>query len=47
MVAFYLAALLRQQLFIFRDLWGWLDAPWEGPPAARQLGEQLAMPVVW
>ena len=42
-----LAALLRQQLFIFRDLWGWLDAPWEGPPAARQLGEQLAMPVVW
>ncbi len=42
-----LAALLRQQLFIFRDLWGWLDDPWEGPPAVRQLGEQLAMPVVW
>ena len=30
-----LAALLRQQLFIFRDLWEWLNAPWEGPPAAR------------
>ena len=42
-----LAALLRQQLFIFRDLWAWLNAPWEGPPAARQLGEQLAMPMVW
>ncbi len=42
-----LAALLRQQLFIFRDLWAWLNAPLEGPPAARQLGEQLAMPVMW
>ena len=42
-----LAALLRQQLFIFRDLWAWLNAPLEGPPAARALGEQLAMPVVW
>jgi hypothetical protein len=28
-----LAALLRQQLFIFRDLWAWPNAPWEGPPA--------------
>ena len=42
-----LAALLRQQLFIFRDLWAWLNAPWEGPPATRQLSEQLALPVVW
>lgn len=42
-----LAALLRQQLFIFRDLWAWLNAPWEGPPAARQLDEQLSMPVIW
>lgn len=42
-----LAALLRQQLFIFRDLWGWLNAPLEGPPAARELGEQLPMPVIW
>ena len=31
-----LAALLRQQLFIFRDLWAWLNTPLEGPPAARQ-----------
>jgi len=42
-----LAALLRQQLFIFRDLWAWLNSPWEGPPAARQLAEQLPIPVVW
>lgn len=42
-----LAALLRQQLFIFRDLWAWLNAPLEGPPAACELGEQLPMPVMW
>lgn len=42
-----LAALLRQQLFIFRDLWAWLNAPLEGPPAAHRLGEQLPMPLVW
>jgi hypothetical protein len=42
-----LAALLRQQLFIFRDLWAWLNAPLEGPPAARELGAQLPMPVLW
>jgi hypothetical protein len=42
-----LAALLRQQLFIFRDLWAWLNAPLEGPPAARLLAEQLPMPVAW
>ena len=42
-----LAALLRQQLFIFRDMWAWLDTPLEGPPAARQLCEQLPMPMTW
>jgi hypothetical protein len=42
-----LAALLRQQLFIFRDLWAWLNNPLEGPPAARQLAEQLPMPLIW
>jgi Domain of unknown function (DUF4372)/Transposase DDE domain len=42
-----LAALLRQQLFIFRDLWTWLNHPLEGPPAARRLGEQLPMPLMW
>jgi IS4 transposase len=31
-----LAALLRHQLFVYRDLFAWLNAPFEGPP---QLGE--------
>ncbi len=42
-----LAALLRQQLFIFRDLWAWLNTPLEEPPAARELCEQLPMPMTW
>jgi IS4 transposase len=40
-----LAALLRQQLFFYRDLWVWLDDPFRSPPAlagvhddAQQLG---------
>ena len=28
-----LAALLRQQLFFYRDLWTWLDDPFQAPPA--------------
>ena len=28
-----LAALLRQQLFFYRDLWAWLDEPFQAPPA--------------
>ncbi len=28
-----LVALLRQQLFVYRDLWSWLDAPFQPPPA--------------
>lgn len=28
-----LAALLRQQLFFYRDLWTWLDDPFQTPPA--------------
>ena len=43
----HLAALLRQQLFFFRDLWAWLNAPLEGPPAVHALDEQLPMPVLW
>ena len=27
-----LAALLRHQLFVYRDLFAWLNAPFEGPP---------------
>ena len=28
-----LVALLRQQLFFYRDLWAWLDDPFQSPPA--------------
>ena len=28
-----LAALLRQQLFFYRDLWAWLEDPFQAPPA--------------
>ena len=28
-----LAALVRQQLFVYRDLWLWLDDPFQAPPA--------------
>jgi len=27
-----LVALLRQQLFVYRDLWRWIDHPFERPP---------------
>jgi hypothetical protein len=42
-----LAALLRHQLFVYRDLIGWLNAPFEGPPqlanaAKAQLSLELA-----
>ena len=42
-----LAALVRQQLFIFRDLWAWLDNPQEGPPVVRQPADQLLIPLTW
>jgi len=42
-----LAALLRQQLFIYRDLWTWLNNPMQGPPAAHKVNEQLPMPLIW
>jgi len=28
-----LVALVRQQLFVYRDLWVWLDDPFQAPPA--------------
>jgi IS4 transposase len=39
-----LAALLRQQLFFYRDLWVWLDDPFQAPPALAGVhdnGQQL------
>lgn len=31
-----LVALLRQQLFVYRDLWKWLNCPFEAPPIPQQ-----------
>jgi Transposase DDE domain len=41
-----LAALLRQQLFFYRDLWSWLDEPFQPPPALAGVhddAQQLAI----
>jgi IS4 transposase len=41
-----LAALLRQQLFLYRDLWAWLDDPFQAPPALAGVhdnAQQLAI----
>jgi IS4 transposase len=39
-----LVALLRQQLFVYRDLWSWLNHPFQGPPGTGD-SPQLALPV--
>ena len=42
-----LAALLRQQLFFYRDLWVWLDDPFQSPPALAGVhddAQQLKIP---
>jgi hypothetical protein len=38
-----LLALLRQQLFVYRDLHEWLDNPFASPPAVIELEAQLAL----
>ena len=38
-----LVALLRQQLFVYRDLWAWIDNPFQPPPVPETLQEQLAL----
>src|SRR5271165_767016 len=38
-----LVALLRQQLFVYRDLWVWIDHPFQAPELPEALPKQLAM----
>jgi IS4 transposase len=38
-----LVALLRQQLFVYRDLWLWIDHPFQAPPLIESEPEQLAL----
>jgi hypothetical protein len=35
-----LVALLRMNLFTYRDLWAWLDQPFEGPPELAEAPQQ-------
>lgn len=37
-----LVALLRQQLFVYRDLWSWINSPFQ-PPESAATSEQLAL----
>ena len=38
-----LTALLRQQLFVYRDLFAWIDEPFQPPPLLDPAVEQLAL----
>jgi hypothetical protein len=38
-----LVALLRQQLFVYRDLWVWIDHPFQAPESPASRPQQLAM----
>jgi hypothetical protein len=38
-----LAALLRQQLFVYRDLWLWIDEPFQPPPLLTTIVEQIPL----
>jgi hypothetical protein len=40
-----LVALLRQQLFVYRELWTWLDAPFQPPQSPPPDFVQLALPM--
>ena len=40
-----LAALLRQQLFVYRDLFSWIDRPFQPPPQLAPIAEQI--PLSW
>ena len=38
-----LVALLRQQLFVYRDLWTWMDHPFQAPPPVTPAWEQMEL----
>jgi hypothetical protein len=41
-----LVALLRQQLFVYRDLWAWIDDPFQPPPIPEKSSEQLTLQLI-
>lgn len=38
-----LTALLRQQLFVYRDLWQWIDQPFQPPPLLDPVAQQIPL----
>ncbi len=43
-----LIALLRLNLFVHRDLWAWLDIPFDGPPDPPTLPTaHVTLPLIW
>jgi hypothetical protein len=42
-----LAALLRQQLFFYRDLYAWLDDPFQAPPALAGVHSDAQQLAIW
>ena len=40
-----LTALLRQQLFVYRDLFSWIDQPFQPPPQLAHIAVQI--PLSW
>jgi IS4 transposase len=43
-----LIALLRQQLFVYRDLYQWLDDPFQAPPVLAGVHDaQLELGLAW
>lgn len=43
-----LVALLRHQLFVYRDLFGWLNEPFEGPPQLEDVAQaQLSLGIAF
>ncbi len=41
-----LVAVLRQQLFVYRDLWAWLNDPFQAPPALAAAPGQTGVGIV-
>jgi hypothetical protein len=42
-----LVALLRQQLFVYRDLWAWINTPFQSPPILETLPTQLPLQLAY
>jgi hypothetical protein len=42
-----LVALLRQQLFVYRDLWVWINTPFQSPPILETLPTQLPLQLAY